>query len=144
MTIKRKPKGCTEIDVSAFSDIAFLLIIFFILTTSLARIAGTTVDIPAGQPPKDQAKEEDKVKTINLSATQIRYGSEENAPALTMEELREKLILDDLRNKPTDMERMVIIECSDDVEYERYFQVLTAVSKAGGVVAILEQDEETQ
>ena len=35
-----------EIDVPSFSDIAFLLIIFFILTTSLSRPLGRIIDMP--------------------------------------------------------------------------------------------------
>jgi biopolymer transport protein ExbD len=36
-----------------------------------------------------------------------------------------------------DKDRMVVVEVGEDVAYERYFQIVTMVAEAGGIVAML-------
>ena len=47
MALKRKPRPDADINVGPFSDIAFLMIIFFILATTLIKPAGGKLDIPS-------------------------------------------------------------------------------------------------
>jgi hypothetical protein len=37
-------------------------------------------------------------------------------------------------------ERMVMIQSASEVECERYYQIVTAISQAGGVLAMLEDE----
>ena len=60
MIKRRKRPALTDIEVGSFSDIAFLLIIFFILTTQIVRLVGKTVEIPSGSESKQEEKKEDK------------------------------------------------------------------------------------
>ena len=48
MAIARRKRREANIDVTSFSDIAFLLIIFFILTTTFVKPAGRKMEIPSG------------------------------------------------------------------------------------------------
>ena len=141
MPMKRRPRIGGDIDVNAFADIAFLLIIFFILTTTFSNLFGREMQIPTGSKPED-ASEQEPVRTVNLSVREIRYGEDENAPALSLAELRDRLFEEDFPSKTRDMERMVIVESARDVPYSVYFQVLTAIGHAGGIVALVEDDEE--
>jgi biopolymer transport protein ExbD len=59
-----------------------------------------------------------------------------------MDELRLKLEQENFAAKETSRDRMVIVESGDDVDWNRYFKVMTAVSNAGGIVAIVEAEEE--
>ena len=52
-----KKQGSVEPDLTSFSDIANLLIIFFILTTTLARPWGRQVDMPSAATPPQQQKQ---------------------------------------------------------------------------------------
>jgi len=130
----------SEIDVGAFSDIAFLLIIFFILTTSIVRIAGQELDIPTGE--QSREKSEEKTQTIHIDNTRIHYGEAKDAPQVSLIELRERLLQADLRNKPEPKDRIVIVDSTRDVPYELYFQVVSAISDAGGILALVEEVEE--
>jgi len=130
----------SEIDVGAFSDIAFLLIIFFILTTSIVRIAGQELDIPTGE--QSREKSEEKTQTIHIANTRIHYGEAKDAPQVSLIELRERLLQADLRNKPEPKDRIVIVDSTRDVPYELYFQVVSAISDAGGILALVEEVEE--
>ncbi len=126
----------TEIDVSSFSDIAFLLIIFFIVTTAFLRVFGDKLNVPNAEPSK--SKKEQKQLTITVDPDNIFYG--EKANQVTLAQMRE-LLKDERFPKRKEKERLVTLNCSKDVPYQRYFEVVTAISKAGGVLVLIEEDD---
>jgi biopolymer transport protein ExbD len=136
MRIQRKQQALSEINVGAFSDIAFLLIIFFILTTTFVRTAGRKMDIPSGT--SEQTETEQKQLTIDLTRDEILMGEE--AGSMTLEDLRIRLDDADLPSLPED-QRIVLLQTQKDVPYDRYFKVVTAISQAGGVLALLDETE---
>ena len=132
--IRRRGEESSGIDVSAFADIAFLLIIFFILTTTFLKTAGNRMEIPSGKEDPQQAEE--KNLTVNLSENQIRYG--EKAEVVTIEELRDRLLAKEFKTKdPSD--RIVILDSGPEVPYQLYFDVVVAITDADGVLALLDQ-----
>ena len=141
MNLKRKEKANTEIDVGSFSDIAFLLIIFFILTTTFVKIAGNKIEIPSGSDSESDA--EQKQIAITLKADSIGYG--EDTKDLSMDELRLALAKEKFKTKEPDA-RMVVLETDGAVLYERYFQVVMAINESGGVMTLIDhaggKDEE--
>jgi biopolymer transport protein ExbD len=136
MRLQRKQQALSEINVGAFSDIAFLLIIFFILTTTFVRTAGRKMDIPSGT--SEQTETEQKQLTIDLTRDEILMGEE--AGSMTLEDLRIRLDDADLPSLPED-QRIVLLQTQKDVPYDRYFKVVTAISQAGGVLALLDETE---
>ncbi|MCY3022777.1 MAG: biopolymer transporter ExbD [Planctomycetota bacterium] len=136
MALQRKAPKEATIEVGSFSDIAFLMNIFFILTAEFSRPAGTKMEIPSGS--ADPGKKQDTMLAINVSPEKIFYG--EKSEPMTLEELRRRLFRENLRAKPP-TQRVVIVDASKDVPYERYFQVVTAVARANGVIALVEQTE---
>ena len=136
--IGKKRQGDIEPDLTSFSDIANLLIIFFILTTTLARPWGRTVDMPSAATPPQQEKQESDTPTVNLTRDRITIaeGGKEGEKEVTLNELRQYLWKKNFP-KMDDKHKSVSVETSDDVPYERYYQVVTAIAAAGGVVAIL-------
>ena len=141
MKLKRKEQADTKIDVGSFSDIAFLLIIFFILTTTFTKIAGNKIEIPSGS--DEQSEVEQKQLSVTLSAENITYG--EDAKSISIDELRVALAKEKFETKEPD-DRMVILEADGHVLYERYFQVVMAISDSGGVLTLIDhaggKDEE--
>ena len=69
--IGKKRQGDIEPDLTSFSDIANLLIIFFILTTTLARPWGRKVDLPSAATPPPQQNQQSDTPTINLMKDRI-------------------------------------------------------------------------
>ena len=55
---------------------------------------------------------------------------------MTLSELRSDLMSRGLA-AASESDRMVLLEVAPDVPYERYFQVITMISEAGGIVAML-------
>ena len=133
MKLKRKDHGDGAIDVGSFADIAFLLIIFFILTTTFVKIAGNKIEIPSGS--ADQSESEQKQLSITLSADSITYGEE--AKSISMDELRLALEKEKFETKEPDA-RMVVLETDGEVLYERYFQVVMAIDDSGGVLTLID------
>ncbi len=127
-------------DLTSFSDIANLLIIFFILTTSLAHPFGKLLEMPSASKPEDtDTKKAPKIPSINLMTDRIVYtegegnGSERE---MTPNQLRGELMKKQLSQKqPND--RLVMLEVAEEVPYQRYYQIVTMISEAGGVVAMI-------
>jgi len=137
MLLRRKARPQPEIYVASFADIAFLLIIFFILTTELNKPFGKELQIPSGvTDPAQKAKEN---LTVNLKpGFQIRYG-EKAQEIRSLPELQEKLKSENLLARKEE-DRIVILDSSPLVSYKDYYQVVMAITKAGGVLALVEYE----
>ena len=135
--IGKKRQGDIEPDLTSFSDIANLLIIFFILTTTLARPWGQKVDMPSASTPPQEQREQSDTPTVNLTRDRLSVSEKEgDGKEMTMTEFRQFLWR---KNFPAldEKHRSVSVETSADVPNERYYQVVTAIAAAGGVIAIL-------
>lgn len=118
------------------SDIAFLLIIFFILTTSIRKLTGFTTEMPAAQKSQVQQQQTEKTPTVVLVGGALKWDGQ----AIDVEGLRVKLNELNLPIK-SENDRVVILETSGKVPYQQYYEALAAISQAGGVVGILTEDE---
>lgn len=139
MRLKRQTSRSAAIDVTAFADIAFLMIIFFIMTTTVVKTAGQKLDIPSGT--TDTTQEEQEQLTINIKGRDIYFG--ENNKRMSLDQLRATLAAEELHKREED-QRSVIVDSGPFVPYEHYFQVLMAVSRAGGVVALIDHETEAE
>ena len=132
-TRHRKTRREADVSVSAFSDIAFLLIIFFILATTLVHVTGMVTEIPSGQ--KSEDKEEKKTATVEIQGDRVLFNEEH----VDMKELRRRLASLKLHEKPAD-DKVVLLEAGGQVTYQAYFDVMASISAAGGVTAILQEE----
>jgi len=123
-----------EIPTGSFSDIAFLLIIFFLVATSLVKIQSITTDLPSGE--KENAAQLDKTPIVILRGTNVFFSDNK----VTIENLNQRLAALKLASEPAD-KRVIMLESTDETPYETYFQVLAAISSNGGVVALVEEEE---
>lgn len=141
--IKKREKKLPEVDVGSFSDIAFLLIIFFILTTQITKFLGRSVDIPSGQPNKEEkAKEEDKQLTINLTESDLKVTVGKGEPvSVSFEELKAKLLQENLPAQPQE-KRFVILDSKGEVPYERYYKVVMIITGCGGILTMIDDSED--
>ena len=131
---RKRRHGQGEVPLDSFSDIAFLLIIFFMVATTLIKTHGFMTELPSGQENTDAT--EDKVPSIVLSGDIIMY----NDNQMKLEQLRETLIELELDEKPEE-KRIVMLEAKQNVVYKQYFPVWAAIVKSGGIVALVEPEE---
>jgi biopolymer transport protein ExbD len=123
----------TDIPVASFSDLAFLLIIFFIIATTLQKTTGIITDIPAGEKTEQQ---EQKNPIININDRAILLNDKPVTPA----ELRRQLMEMDLAHKEGN-DKVVMLETRGKVIYQDYFEVISSISAAGGVVALVKEED---
>jgi biopolymer transport protein ExbD len=128
-----KNRRSSDIPVDSFSDIAFLLIIYFMVATTLVKVKSVTADLPAGEK-STQAKSE-KTPIINLRGGEVFFSDK----PVKMDELNERLAALDLPNQDGE-KRVIMLEAAKGTPYENYFKVLAAISANGGVVAIVEDE----
>jgi biopolymer transport protein ExbD len=130
---QEKKNRSGEIPTGSFSDIAFLLIIYFLVATTLVKVKSITADLPAGE--KSTQAQSDKTPIINLRGAEVFF----NDKRMEMPELNERLAALDLPNQDGE-KRVIMLESAKGTPYEHYFQALAAISANGGVVAIVEDD----
>jgi biopolymer transport protein ExbD len=135
MQAKRPKKKGGVIPVDSFSDLAFLLNIFFILVTSITQSVGFTTDVPAGE--KSQQQQE-QTTVVKLNNEEIRL----NDKVVNLPGLEQKLRQLQLAEKKTETERMVVLEPTGQVRYQRFFEVMATITAVGGVAAIVREDKE--
>jgi len=123
-----------EIPTGSFSDIAFLLIIYFLVATTLMKVKSITADMPAGEATQSSAQND--TPTINLLGTEIRFKDK----PVTLGVLNERLAAMNLRAKEGD-KKVILLEATRATPYDVYFKALAAISSNGGIVAIVEEDE---
>jgi biopolymer transport protein ExbD len=121
------------IPTDSFSDIAFLLIVYFLVATTLVKVKTITADLPAGE--KSTQAQSDKTPIINLRGAEIFF----NDKPVQIAELNERLAALDLLNQNAD-KRVIMLESAKGTPYENYFQALATISANGGVVAIVEEE----
>ena len=123
--------GVEDIPVASFSDIAFLLIIFFILTTTLVATRGFLTEFPSGE---RSEKQERKTTTVCLRDGQLTL----NDAAMDLPRLRQELAALKLRNREGE-DKVVILESAGRVEYQGYFAVMATITQAGGTICIVRE-----
>ncbi len=133
---KKDRRNREAVPMSAFADIAFLLIIFFILTATLNKTKGITTDIPAGE---QSDQESETTPTIQLVADKVLFDDKN----VNWQELEKQLAEMRLPERENEQDRIVLIEAKEGVYYQNYYQAMVLVSKAGGVVSIVKDDDET-
>lgn len=128
-----KERRRADVPVSAFADIAFLLIIYFVLATTLIQVSGVVTDIPSGE--KAETNQEEETPTVQLDGERVFLNDER----VSMKELRRRLAALHLHRKTED-EKVILLEAHGDVKYQSYFDVMASISAAGGVTAILQEE----
>jgi biopolymer transport protein ExbD len=137
---KKKELKDTDIPTASFSDVAFLLIIFFLLTTSLQHSAGFKTELPSSSKSGAPAKEEQKMPEVMISNSKLALNDTE----LSIVELRKRLKQMRLDIRNTLEEKIVLFSSTPDVSYQRYYEVLAVISSASGIAAVVREGNTSQ
>jgi len=135
--IRRQEKRELEIPTDSVSDIAFLLIIFFILTTTLSKLSGFKAELPSADASQKQAAKTDaKTPTVQIANAKLLFNEQE----VSIDALRDRLLDLNLAAKQGE-EKVVLLEAAGKVNYQTYYETMAAIAAAGGVVAIVEEGQ---
>ena len=133
---KKKQLTQDAIPTTSLADMMFLLLIFFIMTTTLSRVTGFVSEMPASGKP-DQTQSQQKTTTVALHDDKITVNDEN----MTVEGLRRYLKSLNLEQKMGEA-KVVILQTAGHVSYQNYYETMAMIQTYGGVVAI--ESEEGQ
>jgi biopolymer transport protein ExbD len=131
---KKKLLTQDAIPTTSLADMMFLLLIFFIMTTSLARVTGFNSEMPSGS--KNKSAESTQNVTVGLGHGKITVDGKPK----TLEEAEQYLKGLQFDKRP-EAGRIVVLSTTGKEDYESYFRVLALIQACGGVVAIETGDE---
>jgi len=129
--VKKAKKLSTRVDLTPMVDLGFLLITFFIFTTTLSQPTALKLNLP-----KDTDKPEEQTKTKASGALTIMLGKDRNvfyyegelAPNGTnfkssnFKDIRDIILSKKRSTKPEDF--MVVIKPSDESTYKDFVDIL--------------------
>lgn len=131
---KKKMLDTNAVPITPLCDMMFLLLIFFIMTTTLQKMTGFIADIPAGA--KGDSQQKEKTTTVALHDGQISF----NDQRVSMPDLRAKvkaLRLDQRMGEG----KIILLNATGKVVYQDYFEAMAIIQNAGGVVAIVREED---
>ena len=129
----RKAKEEPTVPTDSVSDIAYLMIIFFILTTSIRKLTGFNTDIPSAQ--QQQQQQAEKTPTLKLHPGGMSF----NDQAVDIAAFRKALADMKLDKRPED-KRVIVLDAAKGVDYQAYYEAMAAISGAGGIVGIMTEE----
>jgi len=131
MKLQRKQRPLSEINVGAFSDIAFLLIIFFMLTSNFIKEGH--VKIEQAEAPDIETLEESSVSVSVDEAGEVwLQGSP--CPMDILSRGVESLLED--RD-----DKVVMLKIDRNMPQEKFGEVFLELSKAGAELALVGKEE---
>ena len=136
MTLRgRRKRLLVEAPASAASDIAFTLIVFFLVAASVQPDTGRLQDIPNTEDTSDKTEQ-------NLEVSMTESTVVVNGEIITPEALETKL-RQRLAGKKKEADRVVILKSADDVTYQRWMDVTGVIEAVGGVVTLQLEQQQT-
>jgi len=123
MDVKRRQKSNPEIPTSSMADIAFLLIVFFLVTTTMNQDKGIGMQLPP-------AGESKKIRKKNICNVWV------NESGQILINLEDQVALDQLRanieQRLVANEKLIVsLKASEETPYESFINVLDEIKLAG-------------
>jgi biopolymer transport protein ExbD len=123
MDVKRRQKSNPEIPTSSMADIAFLLIVFFLVTTTMNQDKGIGMQLPP-------AGESKKIRKKNICNIWV------NESGQILINLEDQVALDQLRanieQRLAANEKLIVsLKASEETPYESFINVLDEIKLAG-------------
>ena len=129
LSLKRHAKSETEIPTSSLADIVFLLLIFFLVTTSMNPAKGLGLTLP----PQGEQVEVFKKNILNAFVNQqgaVLVGGEETQLSDVKAKVEEKR-MEYKKEKGEDEEIIVSLLAHPDADYGAMINVLDQIKLAG-------------
>lgn len=130
----RRSRFLVEPATSATSDIAFNLIIFFLICASTQPGSGRPQDLPNSEQQEQEQQEQ------NVEVSLIRDRVEINGRPIADEDFVNRLRIQ-LGDKTDPADRIVLVKSSKDTSYEYWVHISAMIDQAGGVVTLQLEDK---
>ena len=118
------------------NDIAFILIVFFLVCASVEPEDGRSQTIPSSEKNEDQKN----TQTIEVGLTPATV-TIDGTPY--HQDQFPGRIHQLLTQRKTESERVVVVKSQADVPYEHWIAMTEVIERAGGIVTLLLEEEQT-
>jgi biopolymer transport protein ExbD len=121
----------------ATGDIAFNLLVFFLVCASTIPDKGRKQDIPNSDPKQQQTEQAQNIE-VALTRTTASINGKPTGPTDFAAGLRQLL---SVKTKPED--KVVVVKSAKDTPYDRWIEYTGYVEDAGGIVTLQLEEEQT-
>ena len=137
MKIRRRTKLLVEPPTHATGDIAFNLIVFFLVCASVQPESGREQEIPRADPKEEQSQQSENIE-VSLTRTTVAI----NGTPVRLETFPQQLnsLLQGKRNAS---ERIVVVKSKPETPYEFWIEITSQIEELGGYVTLLLEEERT-
>jgi biopolymer transport protein ExbD len=139
MKARRNTKLLIEAPAVATGDIAFNLIVFFLVCASVQPDSGRKQQIPKSETKQEKTQQSENIEVAlsrNYNVVQVN-----GSPVGTPEFLQRLQSLLSGKNRQED--RIVIVKSSQDTPYHHWILITGLIEQAGGVVTLQVEEEHT-
>jgi len=134
MKSRRRSKLLVEPPAQATGDIAFNLIVFFLVCASVQPDSGRKQNIPRSEKQEEQTKAENIEVLLTRGAVAING----NPVSLHKFPTQIKTMID---AKARQQDKVVVIKSKPDATYQHWITVTSMIEEAGGTITIQREEE---
>ena len=132
MKMQRRRPPEPYIPFISLADIAWQIIIFFLLAATFAKNDSLNLELPSAS--SDKSKSAAPTITVQAGDTAMLI----NGERVAFESL-ESRIKQMLAGKKSEADRAVVVLARNDLSFQRHVDVLYAVQRAGGILVMSEE-----
>jgi biopolymer transport protein ExbD len=135
MKVRRSTRLLVEPSAVTTGDIAFNLIVFFLVCASSAPDSGRRQNIPRSETVPQQ-KEKSQHVEVQLTRTTMAINGDVVRPRDFVPQLRRLLA-----GKPRLEDRVVVVKSQPEVPYHHWIIATSGIEEAGGIITIQREEE---
>jgi len=132
---ERRSKLLIEPPATATGDIAFNLIVFFLVCASVQPDSGRSQTIPRADE-SEQQQEEQEDTTVEIARGEVAINGQKTLLPEFRTRIRERLA-----GKTADEDRIVIVKSKSDVPYDFWIRITSTIEDAGGIITLQIEEE---
>lgn len=126
----QRGKMLVDPPASASSDIAFILIIFFLVCAAVQPETGLAQVLPKTEEQEEQTKQSKNLE-VSITPTSIVL----NGSPLQLPEFTQRLTAA-LEKKTKEADRVVVVKSAPNTPYPTWIRVSQAIEQAGGILTL--------
>ncbi len=138
MKFRRSTKLLVDVPAVASGDIAFNLIVFFLVCASTQPDTGRPQILPKSEQTQQQQEPQDEHLTVELKRNAVLI----NGDPVKTTEIKAR-VKAKLAGKSRPEHRVVIVKSADDVPYHAWIDVTSQIEDAGGIITLQLEEERT-
>lgn len=135
MRISRTTKLMIEPPASATGDIAFNLIVFFLVCASVQPDTGRRQSIPSSETVEEESKQTENIE-VTLTRTAVLVNGDVTPTNRLLSRMKTLLAG---KSQPGD--RVVVVKSEPDTPYSHWIFVTSMIEDAGGIVTLQIEEE---